>query len=473
MKYSISTNRFFLLLIPLLFTGCYTQLQTFDKFPVEEDRYAGYYAWDGFEEARTSSEAGQEENSAFNHEGEYSSDEELALEENNIYYIDLETARWYEEHYANKMFWEGYSIGYEDGFHDGSEAYYPYSARFSLNRHRYAYGYTGAFEYYDFYGFPYPYYPRLFYNRYHFYPGFVGNYADYDFYRYSWRAALGGCANITFAVSPFYDQYYGCYSYSYYLRYGYGHAYNYYHKVKKYRRDADIYRDGPRNRGLVNSSDIRSRSGDGLTRTQNSGLSRTRGTNSSVRVRGTGSSTNRGSSVGRSSGSRTRGSSVGNKRSGTKTGKSRGTGSSVKRDRGTKKGGAKSSGTRSRSRDNKSSSFSGTSVRTINISDFNNRTYTIPSRRVKTQSINRSSNRSKFGSFLKRTILSPGLNSFEYENNPRAIHRVGSVGNSRVKTSKPSTGTTINRSSTSKRSSGTRVRSSSSGSSNKGSRGDN
>ncbi len=450
MKHSKATNRFFLLLLPFLFTGCYTQFQTFDQYPLEKDRYSDYYAWDGFEKG-ASADTDDSGTAYYDNGNEDYLDEQLALEEDGIYYVDFETAQWYKEHYMNKMFWEGYSAGYYDGYYDGV-AYFPYSARFSYNRHRYAYGYTGAFEYYDFYRYP------------------IWGYGYSGF----------GCVSISFWHSPYYNQIHGC-SISPYYTYGYGYysyarSYNYYYKVNKYRRSADLYYKGPRGSGFANGSEYRTRSGNGVTRTRNSGLTRTRGTNNRVRVRSTGSSTKRGSSVGRSSGTRTRGSSVGKSRSGSKNnGRSRGSGSSVGRDRGSK--GSGSSGSRSRSRGNNESSLSTTSIRTVDVSDFSSgRSYTIPPRKVRTGVYNRTSSRSafrSFGNFLNRTILSPsssGVNSRTKINtsSARNLNRSGYSNRS----SRKSSGTKVTRSSSSNRSSGTRSRGSSS-SSKKRSRGGN
>ncbi|HET8866037.1 MAG TPA: hypothetical protein VFM80_10105, partial [Gracilimonas sp.] len=76
-------NRSFLLLVPFLFAGCYTQFQTSDRFPLEDDRYEGYYAWDGFEDSRDAPAQRQTtENSAYyyDQEEEYL-DDQYALEQ--------------------------------------------------------------------------------------------------------------------------------------------------------------------------------------------------------------------------------------------------------------------------------------------------------------------------------------------------------------------------------------------------------
>lgn len=450
MKYSNIINRFFLLLVPFLFTGCYTQFQTHDQFPLERDRYADYYLWDGFNERAESQAEESQGQETYNENDEYL-DEELALEMQDIYFQDFETKRWYQEHYANKLFWEGYREGYTDGFYEGWAGHYPYSARYSLNRHRYLYGYTGAFHFYDFYNYPgYSSFIWFNYNGFNhlsFYTGYFGHWGYYG---------------------PYYDWYWGhpYYSYGYH---SYGYYYNNYHKYKKY-RNADIYRKGPRNGGLANTGDYRTRSGSGLTRgndsngiTRGSGLTRTRGTNKGTRIRSTGSSVGRSSSgsVGRS-GPRSRGSSVGKGRTNSNNGKSRGSGSSV----GKKRSSNGNSG-KSRSRDN----YSGTSVRDINVSDLNGRTYTIPARKVQRSSVKRSSGFSSFRDFFGGFSIERSSSDFSI-----GIKSTRSTSGSRSKISRGSSnrssGTKVTRSSSSSRSSGTKSRGSSS-SSKKRSRGGN
>ncbi|MGN8225988.1 hypothetical protein [Gracilimonas sp. BCB1] len=443
MKHSKATNRFFLLLLPFLFTGCYTQFQTFDQYPLENDRYSDYYSWSGFEKG-TTADTDDSGTSYYNSDEEEYLDEQLALEEDGIYYIDYETEQWYKAHFAEKMFWKGYSAGYNDGFYDGS-FHYPYNSWFSYNRYGYGYGYG----YYDYY------YPRfrssiwIGFGGFHhprFYAGYYGHWGYYG---------------------PYYDGYWG------HPYYSYVRVYNNYHRSNKYSRSADLYYKGPRGSGFANGSDYRTRSGNGVTRTRNSGLTRTRGTNNGVRVRSTGSSTKRGSSVGRSSGTRTRGSSVGKSRSGSKNnGRSRGSGSSVGRDRGSK--GNSSSGTRKRSRGNDSASLSSTSVRTIDISDFNGRSYTIPARKVRVNGLNRSSSRSglkNIGSFLDRSIFKSTSSSFDFNSRSR-LNTSKTKNNFSRGVTRKSSGTKVTRSSSSSRSSGTRSKGSSS-SSKKRSRGGN
>ena len=441
MKYQNSITRLLLLFIPLLFTGCYTQFQTYDRYPLENDRYAGYYSWDRFEDAN-----GEESSAYYNQGDEEYLDEQLSLEEDDIFYKDYETEQWYKENYANKLYWSGYEEGFDDGYEKG---------------------YTDAVDDYYFYGYkPWaysswyrnhyaPYYSRGFHNSY--WVGFGFGHGYYSYPYYGW----GG----------YYD-YWGWY---------YPHSttifvYNDYHKAKKYRRNADLYRKGPRGSGIYgNSGDYRTRSGRGIdSRSRGSGITRSRGTNSGSRVRG--SSTGRGSSVGKSTGSRSRGSSVGKSRSGSGNSRSRGSGSSVGRSKGSSKGSGSNSG-KSRKRGNNDSGLSTTSVRDINIPDVTTRTYTIPARRGNT-TFRRSSTFSVSDIFKRsssRSSSSSNSNFFDrIRSNSTSNSSIGRGSNSSTKTRSITRGmSSSGKSSSVSRSRGSSSKKSSGSSSKKRSRGGN
>ncbi|HBQ58464.1 MAG TPA: hypothetical protein DD671_02265 [Balneolaceae bacterium] len=453
MKSQKVIHRFFLLFLPFMLTGCYTQFQTFDQFPVEDRGYSSNYSWDEYKQEATSEREYQKE--AVDPEAE-ALERELALQEMDIYFQDYETKRWYEEHYANKLFWEGYDAGYDDGYTDGwvNAGYFPYSARYSFNRHRFLRGYTGAFAYYDFYHYP-GFYSSFWYD----YGGYYGGGFYAGFYGNQWGY-----------YSPYYNHgYWGNPYYNYHV------AYNRYNWSKKYRRDADLYRKGPRNSGLVNRGDYRTRGSNGLKsgnsgdiRTRGTGVTRTRNVNTNTRVRSTnGSSIGRGSSgdVGRS-----RGSSVGKSRSSGSDNntRSRGSGSSV----GKRSSSGDSGKSRSRGGNNYQSTFGQTSVRDINISDIRSRSYTIPARRVSQTNGRSSSSRSGFFDLFKSTSSDRtnyrssslfnsrvrGINSSSRSTNSRSVKSSSSSRSS-------SKSTNVTRSSSSSRSSGgTKSRSSSSSS---------
>jgi hypothetical protein len=350
MSYSKIINRSILLVLPFLFAGCYTQFQSLDdRFPVKDKEYSQYYEWDGHEEARVAQTSdSQDSTTAY-------SEQEIPLEGNNVYYINYEAKRWYDEHYANNLYWEGYDVGYEDGYTDGWRNLYPMSAQFSINRYRYYRGYTGAFEYYGFYRNP-SYINFMWYNYggFPYYTYFTGFYGQLGFY------------------SPYYNGYWGHPYYAY-------NAYAYInHNWNSRDRKAEIYRKGPRSNGLINNStDGRTRNGrlknTNYGKRSRGSVIRTRSTNNTSRVRGTGSSrVGRGSSgsVGRS-----RGSAVGKTR-GSSGSRSRGSGSRVN-----KRSSSSSNGT-SRSRGRGSNlNYNSTSHDLGNLGS-NGRTFTIPSRKV-------------------------------------------------------------------------------------------
>lgn len=444
MKFRRLYSSLLLLLVPFLFTGCYTQFQTFAQYPAEDRHYS---SWDDGEEYKEQSLDNDRLTEA------EALERELALEEMGIYFQDYETKRWYEEHYANKLFWEGYVTGYEDGYFDGwaNLGYFPYSARYSINRHRYLPGYTGAFEYYNFYhfsghGFYASYwfnYPGYYYNG--FYAAHYAPFGYYDF-NYYWGRP--------------YNRYYSSYS---------NYLWN-----KKYNRDASLYRKGPRNSGLVNRGEYRTRGDNGLNRsnkggdirTRNTGVTRTRGINTS-RVRGTkGSSVGRGSSgnVGRSRGS----SSVGKSRSSGSSTRSRSNGSSV----GKRSSDGNSGKSRARGGNDKySSNFGQTSVRDINISDFRSRTYTIPARKIARPEVRSTRSGNAFFDFFKTSDFDHRRTSSSYNDGNqmrRSIHSPnrssGNVRRSSVTTSSSRSSSKVTRSSSSSKSSETRSRGSSSSS---------
>lgn len=459
MKFQKYTHRFFLLFLPFMLTGCYTQFQTFDQFPAEDREYSSNYSWDEYKNGATSDQQYREQTADTEAEA---LEQELALEEMGIHFQDYQTKRWYEEHYANKLFWEGYESGYDDGYIDGwvNAGYFPYSARYSFNRHRYLRGYTGAFAYYDFYHNP-GFYSSFWYG----YDGFYGGGFYAGYYGNQWGY-----------FSPYYsNSYWGNPYYNYHV------AYNRYNWSKKYHRDADLYRKGPRNSGLANRGEYRTRNSSGLKsgnsgdiRTRGNGVTRTRGVNTNTRVRSTnGSSVGRGSSgdVGRS-----RGSSVGKSRSTGSSTRSRGSGSSV----GKRNSGGDSGKSRSRGGgDNYQSNFGQTSVRDINISDIRSRTYTIPARRVSDSNKRSSSSGSGFFDLFKSTSSDRTKyrsSSSSFNDRVRAIKSSSRSTNTRSVRSSSSSrssskSTKVTRSSSSSRSSGTKSRSSSS--SDKRSRGGN
>lgn len=438
MSYSNIFNRSILMLLPFLFTGCYTQFQTLDdQFPVKDQAYSNYYDWDGNEEGQvaqtTDNQAGEE----------VYMDEELALGENNIYYIDYDTKRWYEENYANRLFWEGYGEGYDDGYFDGWRNSYPYTAGFSFNRYDYYRGYTGAFGYHHFYR----------------NPGYL-TFSWSNFGGYPYDAFYMGYYGQWGYYAPSYNNYWGHPYYAYN-----NYAYINHNRSRRY-RNADIYRKGPRNSGLTNRTDGRTRD----TRLKNSGKSgsrsrgsviRTRSTNNTSRVRGTGSS----SKVGRSSSGsvgRSRGSSVGKTRSGSGTTRSRGSGSSV--------GKRSSSSSNGKSRTRKRGSNLNDSPTSYNVSNVgsNGSTYTIPARKVHIR--NRSKTTRKRNRFtLGDLIFGITNSSANYRNSTftSGSNRSSSVRKSSHTSRTKSVGTSVKRSSSSNRSTKSRSRSSSSSSSSK------
>lgn len=314
MRYSATINLLSIFVLGFVTAGCYTQFQATERFPIEDEPRESYYSWEDEESAETGYYWDEDEYTARQYDAE-TYDDEQELAEAGVYYKDYETERWYKEQFENKVYWEGYNDGFEDGYAE-ARSEIPYSARYSFNRYRYLYGYTGAFDGYRFYRWGPDYYNDFWFahsSGFYVYGGFY-NYGYHPFY---------------YSVYPFHGYNYYGYGYGYHNSYWGVVVYNDYHRhynrYKKRSRDAELYRKGPRNSGLY-STRTRSDYKD------NRSIYRSRSSSSSVRSR---------SSVGSSTRSRSDRSSVGRSRSGSSkrgsavrsTGRSSSSkGSSVKKD---------------------------------------------------------------------------------------------------------------------------------------------
>lgn len=443
MKLSNASNRFFLLVLPFLLTGCYTQFQTTDRFALEKERYSDYYGSEGYVD-RNDNRAGQEV--SYQTEEERYLEQEYALEESGIYYKDYEAEQWYKDNYADKYYWKGYDDGFDDGYYKGYRNAY---------RDSYVYGYT-PWAYNSWW-----YRHHTYMHRSHVWLGSAG----FGFYY--------GAPSYAYYHYPYYNGWGHHWNYPYYNNV---YVYNNYTRSKKYRRDADLYRKGPRSSGLVNRSDARSRTNYKGSRTGvrsrgvNNNSVRSRSTGNTSRVRGSGRSVGRSSSGTVNKGSRSRGSSVGKGRTNSGGSKSRGSGSSVGKSRSS--GGSSGSG-KTRSRGN-GSNISSSSTSSVDTGSLNTRrTYTIPKRRVNVNN-RTTTKRSNFGSFFKK-IDSQRSSRYSERAASSIGKRINGIKKSRSSaSSKVSRGTkSVTRSSTVTRSKSSSTKSRSSSSSKKRSRGNN
>lgn len=435
MKAPTLFNRLSLLVIPFLFSGCYTQFQAYDRTSSEQDRYSDYYAWDGFEDGRENPDAVRsyaydeysESQARKAYSAGYYDDDYAELEEAGIYYKDYETEKWYKENYANNVYWEGYEDGYGNGYEDGFDGGYERAAQKYASR-SYFYGYK-----------PWA-YNSWYLNSHRFHRHFIwGAGFGLHFGGYSGLWASNWPYDMYSSSGYWYYDNFGYLRYNYYPYYssfGYGYAgfygnpyyntlviYNDYNRTNRYRRSAELYRKGPRNSGLVNRDSYRSRSKSDYTpRTRGSSV-RSRGINSSTRVRSTG----RSGSVGRSSGNVTRSRGT----SGSGSSRSRGSGNNINRSRSGDAGSGASVGrsrtnnrsgsgvtrsrtssdnssSRSRGAGNLSSSNSRNDIERSSASRISRSIYSVPVKRVETNrrvNTSRSSflnNRSSFRSAQTR-----------------------------------------------------------------------
>ncbi|MTI89370.1 MAG: hypothetical protein FH748_15545 [Balneolaceae bacterium] len=378
-----------LLLILFFFTGCYTQFQSTNQFPLD-DRYSDYYAWDGFEEGEeyTDGYASESYNKEVN-----SIMAQRELEESGVYYKDYETEQWYSQNYVDQTYWEGYDDGYYDGYDDAILEYDHYRNRYYYSPQVYIYPDQLT---YNLHG-PYNWRHRLWAYRsmggfFHFNGMYVGAYfcnsIGYGYYGFGrWRALQGYYSHQAY-WNGFYDG--GIYAYNDYYKYV---------PVSK-RSNAELYKKSynggelyTRTRGNSNSG-TRVRNSGNSTRTRSrsitsSGRSRTAGSTSGTRVRSSSSKrSSSGSSVGRSRGSSSS-SSRGNRKSGNQS----------------KRSGNNDQGLSSSKYRSYSSTGSSVNRRNTENRVSTKRTYTIPSKRSYNSFI--TPKRNSFSSSTKRRVTVP------------------------------------------------------------------
>ncbi len=272
--------------LSLFLTGCYTQLQNLEySSPTNRGIHKDYYSWGSSSSTSGETQSDAESPSSTKpaitsktaDQEDVVTEEELA--ETGIFYKDYETAEWYEDNYADKIYWEGYDDGFSDGYDEGYEdaSYHYWDAHFyslkSLHRRSFSrigfhYAWRGhlAFSYYPYY-----------YND----PFWYGYNSSY----YYW-------SGFRYPIWGFYDPYYDPFFYGGWGYYGspyrnYIVVYNDYHRVNRSR--SGRHYDGPRSTGLVSR-------GNGA---QNAGITRTRGASSTIQSKNTGRTGNTAISTGR------------------------------------------------------------------------------------------------------------------------------------------------------------------------------
>ena len=282
MKDLIILPNIILITFSFILSGCYTQLQSLDY---SKPTYRNH-SWDSYPNSNSPEDliVSNAHDSTYNDE-EYVTEEDL--QENGIFYKNYEIADWYEDNYADKIYWEGYNDGFEEGYSDGySDAIDDYwdDHFYSLRYTRYKYNRIGwHFGWRSYLAFSYnPYY----YN---------------DFY---WNGYYAGGYWIGFSYPIWggYDPYYygGCG----YHRYSYNRnlvvIYNDYHRVDRSRNNR--YYNEPRSTGLISRGNgqnneviNRSRNTDRSIQSNNNGrnrnntvITRRSRSNSETTVRNTG-----------------------------------------------------------------------------------------------------------------------------------------------------------------------------------------
>ncbi|MCR9132427.1 MAG: hypothetical protein NXI08_07630 [bacterium] len=307
-----------LIVSSFLLSGCYTQLQSLDYSERASNRgiQSEYYSWNSDNENRKAkSGATNYSSNSTAIVSELKEEETDKVEIGEIYYKDYETAQWYEDNYADRLYWNGYDEGFSDGYSEGREDGYDegyedathrywdahfYSLR-SLTRRGY---FRSSFHFSWRNHLAFSYYPYYYFDYYH---------------RFNWAGYRYPYGGWVFFDDPFYDPFYDPFFYG---GWGYHHRpyrnyvvfYNDYHKEVNRSRSGRIY-DGPRSTGLLSrgnggndASVTRSRSGDNSIRSKTTGRTRTSGITNTNRTRG--SETTRTRYTGRTNSSTSRSSGI-------------------------------------------------------------------------------------------------------------------------------------------------------------------
>lgn len=300
-----------LILSSFLLTGCYTQLQSMDYTERAGKRgiHNDYYSWNSDREVAKESASAPANGQSIT-ASEVVEDPTMEVEVGEIHYKDYETAQWYEDNFADRLYWNGYDEGFEDGYEEGREdgyedATYEYwDAHFYSLRTLVRRGYFHSSFHYSWSNhLAFSYYP----------------YYYYDYYWDSFRYPIGGWGYFN---DPFYDPFfYGGWGYHHSPYRNYIVVYNDYHQnVNRSRSGRHI--NGPRSTGLVSRGNgdsdatIRSRGITGNTiRSKTTGRTRTSGITSTGRTRSSETTRTRYTGRTNSTTSRTSGVIVGTNRS--------------------------------------------------------------------------------------------------------------------------------------------------------------
>ena len=298
-----------LILSAFLLTGCYTQLQSMDYTDRASKRgiHNDYYSWNSDREVAKQSTSAPTSGQSVTASEEVE-DPSMEVEVGEIHYKDYETAQWYEDNYADRIYWDGYDDGFEDGYEEGIED-----------------GYEIAHDdFWSRYYYNVPLRTLHFRNHYRWGVGF-------GLYNHSWSFGFNNYYNDYYwagfryphwGYDPFWDPYY-------YGGWGYRHSpyrnyivvYNDYHQsINRSRSGKHI--NGPRSTGLIsrgngtNSPVTRSRAlpGNNDIKSKNTGRTRTFGITTVGRTRSSGTTGTRYTGRTNSTTSRSTGTTVGRSR---------------------------------------------------------------------------------------------------------------------------------------------------------------
>ena len=219
----------YIVLITLSFflSGCYTQLRSLDH---SKPTYRNT-SWNSYPKSNSSKDLTvSNANDSSSGDDEYVTDE--SIQENGIFYKDYEIADWYENNYADKIYWDGYNDGFDEGYNDAISDYWD-DHFYSLRCSRYRYNRIG-------WHFGWRSYLAFSYNPYHFNDLYWNGYYSAGYW-VGFRYPIWGYDD------PYYYGGWGYYGNSY--RRNLVVIYNDHHRVNRTRNDQ--YYNGPRSTGLV------------------------------------------------------------------------------------------------------------------------------------------------------------------------------------------------------------------------------
>ncbi len=246
MKVQIKTQNILLLIISISLFGCYTQLQGLDYIsPSSQKEIKEHKTWKKSNKKLRNSDYEKSGKLGYNDKKYDVVEDDLYAD--GVYYKDYETAKWYEENYAEKIYWEGYDDGFDDGIDYGYDAAHDdFWHGYHINRHFSGMSYRNHARWRLSFGFTTHYW-------------IFGYHFNHNNFWISSRYPIWG-------FDPFWNyDYYNSYYSFYNHRYNYLIIYNDYHHYSSTTKTGRVRRSGliSRGNGIQNSNIRRTRDASG------------------------------------------------------------------------------------------------------------------------------------------------------------------------------------------------------------------